>query len=243
MGKLGTIKDQICASKFPKTYAARMAKRKKKKDAERAKTVEAAKSRDDAADAPPARRALSARRPHFADQRAEPSTRVPGTPVSKVLESGKLLKRRFEAVHLPQAGEPLSPPRRRPSPTTATVMGRQLVPATVQHPTYVSDSGRGTLIEEAGEDEPATRFPAQLVQGAYSTTHNPSSDDEYDEVFDATSECNSCGSETGSVFERRMGEFRDRYSKNRSPKFVNRQSAIARCRRAYTCSLLFNSSP
>ena len=168
LGKLSIIKDQICASKFPEALAARVEQRAKK-EAARANTVGAARSRGGRADPQPARRAVSARRPHFVDEKskgpdgaqgvAEPSTRLPGTPVSKMLQSGRMLKRRLESVRSPQPGEPLSPPaRRRPSPTTSVqASDRQLVPAAVQHPVYVSDSGGGVRVaqEEDEEDEPS----------------------------------------------------------------------------------------
>ena len=99
-----------------------------------------------------------------------------------------------------------------------------------------------------------TQFPAQMVQGADSTTYH-SSDDDYDEVFDATSECNSSGSETGSVFERRMGAIRDRYSKsdpksssidsrqfNAADELTLRNGKSSTVRRIAICSR-FNCSP
>ena len=124
LGKLGIIRDQICANKFPETLAARVAR--KKKEAAWGQTVGAARSRSGTADAQPARRAVSARRPHFADDQSarrdgaqsavEATTRMPGTPVSRMLQSGQLLKRRLASARSPRPGEPLSPPRRRPSP-------------------------------------------------------------------------------------------------------------------------------
>ena len=83
------------------------------------------------------------------------------------------------------------------------------------------------------EDEPSGTIASQKGQGEHSTTYDAPSDDDYD-VVDATSECTSSGSETGSMFERRISAFRNHYSESRSEKFVNRQAAIARCRREYT---------
>ena len=169
LGRLGIIRDQICANKFPETLAARVTR--KRKEAARAHTVGAARSRSGAAEAQPARRAVSARRPHFGDEKSagrdgaqsavEASTRMPGTPVSRMLQSGKWVKRRLESVRSPQSGEPLSPPRRRPSPTTSVPSGRQLVPAAVLHPVYVSDSGGGVRIEEVENYEPPRHVAPQ----------------------------------------------------------------------------------
>ena len=52
---------------------------------------------------------------------------------------------------------------------------------------------------------------------------------DYDDVFEASSKFDSdSGSETGSVFERRITNFRQRYEAERSQAYIGRQAAIAR---------------
>ena len=154
-----------------------------------------------------------------------------------------MLKRGLEAAHVAQPGEQLSsPPRRTHSPSTPVhPAGRLLVPAAIQHPTYVADFAVDGKVrgEELDDQE-----PPNFKQGGYSTHFRLDSfDDEYDQVFDAASECNSSGSETGSMFGERIDLFRQHYAESRPQRYVDRQAAIARCRRNYMAQWKATYSP
>ena len=64
----GRLRIRFVQAYSPRLCPAYGAEAEEKKDAERARTVEPAKIRGDDAESRPVRRALSARRPHFADR-------------------------------------------------------------------------------------------------------------------------------------------------------------------------------